>query len=141
MTIHYEKYNQEEGSAETAQRGRHQHVQRTFRREAPCAPGQDGNVRRRIRRYARVSTSDILQLGDRQNRSTTGCVPQTCRSLRYFGTDFDAERVSRRLASTILASIFQASGKFANAHVPIFLTWRKFTFPKFKSQTEILKKI
>ena len=145
MTIHYEKYNQEEGSAETAQRGRHQHVQRTFRREAPCAPGQDGNVRRRIRRYARVQSGNVLQLGNRICNTFIRQTARNCESLRYFGSHSDTERVENVLSSSpTLAPTFQASGKFSSVYIPTFVEWRKF--PKnltldFQASNGLFKRI
>ena len=145
MTIYHETHNQQQGqgSAETAQGSRHEYLQRQIRRETPFAPGQDGNVRRRIRRKTRIRKSNVLQLGVWNSDSNSRNVSQTCRSLRYFGTYSDTERVSHRLSSTVFTSIFQASGKFATSHVPIFVEWRKFPkihVPEFQESNVFSKR-
>ena len=121
------------------------HVLRKVCRSYPCAPGQDRNECRRVRREARVQQDNVLQLGNRICDSVVRQIAGTCKSVRDFCTHSDTKRIRNvRSATTTLTPSFLESSDSENFFIPIFLAWRNFArfstieFPESNRISEII---
>ena len=77
----------------TAQGSRYVNLQWSICGTSACAQGQDRNVRRRIRRKARLCTNDVLQLGVGNQDSRNGQIARNCGGVWDFNSDSTSQRV------------------------------------------------
>ena len=105
----------------------YEYVHRSVCRPAEEPARKGGTLRRRTGGTTRSQTKHHLQVGASDKLSQRCRFTKNCRSLRYFSTDFDTERVENVLSSSpTLAPTFQASGKFSSVYTPTFVERRDF---------------
>jgi len=102
----------------------YEYLHRSVCRPAEESARKGGTLRRRTGGTFGDSSHYTLQLGIRRPHTNQRRSLKSCGSPRSEHPYTDTKRVSRRLSSPILTSIFQASKKFSTALAPIFVTRR-----------------